>query len=103
MSNSQIYVFVVSTFSSLSIGIIGFWLKNFITGIKEDFRTMLAKYETLNGTVGILTTDIEKLSGKVDYMEKIISKHEDSIFKTHHDNAVLMERIANIQKNIDKF
>jgi ribosomal protein S15P/S13E len=103
MSNSQIYIFIVSTISTVTIGIIGFWLKNFITGVKEDFRIMLSKYETLSGSVGLMMTDLEKLSGKFEYMEKRIEKDSDSVLKFNHDVAVLTERIANIQKHIDKF
>jgi peptidoglycan hydrolase CwlO-like protein len=102
MTNSQIYIFILTTFSSLTIAIIGFWLKNFITRIQSDFETMLRKYETLTGSVSIISTELEKLSGKVEYMEKRIEKHSDAILKFNHDIAVLTERLSNTQKNIEK-
>jgi len=97
MTTSQLYIYVLTTISTLAIGVIGFWLKKFISDIQADFKTMLSRFDALTGSVALLNTDHAKLSGIVDYMEDRIEKHSSAIMDYNKEIAVLKNELDNLK------
>jgi hypothetical protein len=78
----QILILVFSFLLVTISAIIGFWIKKFIADNKESEKMILAKMESLVGSIGIIGANQSSMKTSIEYIEKRIEKHQD-MFMAH--------------------